>query len=92
MRWLCGYRNCLTVGANSEGLYLSTLAFFPLFHPPLFIPWTEVSVVSKKLFFVAGVRFDLGRDTAAPLWVREQLAERVKSAAGQGYPVETLGA
>jgi hypothetical protein len=27
MRWLCGYRGCLTVGTNSEGLYLATFSF-----------------------------------------------------------------
>lgn len=91
MRWLCGYRSCLTVGANSEGLYLSTLPFFPLFHPPLFIPWTEVSFVRKDVFFIAGIRFGLGRETSTTLWVRERLADRLKGAAGLGYPVETLG-
>jgi hypothetical protein len=91
MRWFCGYSNCLTVGANSEGLYLSTLPFFPLFHPPLFIPWTEVSFVRKDVFFIAGVRFGLGRETSTPLWVRGRLADRLKGAAGLSYPVETLG-
>jgi hypothetical protein len=89
MRWLCGYGNCLTVGANSDGLYLSTLPFFPLFHPPLFIPWTEVSFVSKGLFFVAGVRFGLGRDTSTPLWVQERLAERPYGTCGFSYFVES---
>ena len=91
MRWMCGYRNCLTVGANSEGLYLSTLPFFPLFHPPLFIPWIEISFAKKNLLFVAGVRFRLGHGFATPLWVRERLAEQLRSAAGRGFPVETIG-
>ena len=43
MRWLCGYHNCLTVGASPEGLYLSTITFFRLFHPPVLIPWSEIS-------------------------------------------------
>jgi hypothetical protein len=91
MRWLCGYSRCLTVGANSEGLYLATLPFFPFFHPPLFIPWTEVSFVRKDLLFLAGVRFELGREGFTHLWVRERLADRLKAAAGQGFPVETFG-
>ena len=90
MRWLCGYNHCLTVGGNSEGLYLSTSRLFRPFHPPLFIPWTEISFVRKRAFFQAGVRYELGREAPMPLWVRERLAERVKAAAGQGYPVETL--
>ncbi len=91
MRWMCGYNNCLTVGANSEGLFLSMLPFFSLFHPPLFIPWTEISYTKKTSFFLAGVRFQLGNGFYAPLWVREQLAERLRGAAGGGYPIEKLG-
>ena len=91
MRWLCGYRGCLTVGANSEGLYLATLPFFPLFHPPLFIPWSEVSTSKKSLLFVSGVLFQLGNETSIPLWVRVRLVERLRSVAGRAHPVETLG-
>jgi hypothetical protein len=91
MRWLCGYRGCLTIGGNSEGLYLATLSFFPLFHPPLFVPWNEVSVAKKKLLFITGVRFELGKETHVPLWVRERLAERLRNVAGRGYPIESFG-
>jgi hypothetical protein len=91
MRWICGYRGCLTIGANSDGLYLATLPFFPLLHPPLFIPWNEISVANTPLLFEAGTRFRLGRELSLPLWVRKRLAERLKGAAGNGYPIEALG-
>jgi hypothetical protein len=91
MRWLCGYRSCLTVGANSEGLYLATLPFFPLFHAPLFIPWSEVSTSKQTLLFVSGVLFQLGNETSIPLWVRVRLADRLRGVAGPAHPIETLG-
>jgi hypothetical protein len=91
MRWLCSYRGCLTIGGNSEDLYLATFSFFPPFHPPLFIPWNEVSLAKRNLLFITGVRFELGKETSVPLWVRERLAARLKSVAGTGYPIETLG-
>jgi hypothetical protein len=90
MRWLCGYANCLVFGANPQGLYLATLRFFPLFHPPLFIPWSEISVAKKSLVF-SRIRLRLGREYSIPLSVRERLAEQLKAAAGKGYPTETLG-
>ncbi len=90
MRWLCGYKHCLTVGANSEGLYLATLRFFPLFHPRLFIPWSEISVAKKSAVF-STIRLGLGREYSMPFSVRERLAEQLKAAAGKGYPTETLG-
>jgi|SRR6185312_14069871 len=91
MRWLCGYHNCLTIGANAEGLYLAPLPFFPLFHPPLFIPWTQVSFRKEKLFFLNGVRFELGRENGIALWLREPLVVRLEEAAGRSYPVASLG-
>jgi hypothetical protein len=88
MRWGCNYGACLTVGANSTGIYLSTLPFFPLLHPPLFIPWTEISVPSLSF---GSVGFNLGCETSIPFLVQVDLAERLKRAAGRGYPVETIG-
>jgi hypothetical protein len=38
MRWKGGYNNCLTIGANESGLYLSVFFLFRLGHPQLFIP------------------------------------------------------
>jgi len=87
MRWIAGYRHCLTVGANENGLYLATFPFFPLAHPPLLIPWSEVSHSKRRMFFFPMVRFELGRETAVPFWVRETLAERLRNVAGKARPV-----
>jgi hypothetical protein len=55
--WLCGYNGCLTVGANSEGLYVATLSFFPLFHPPLFIPWAKFLLQGRISFLLPEYAF-----------------------------------
>jgi hypothetical protein len=86
MRWIAGYRHCLTVGANEDGLYLATFPFFPLGHPPLLIPWNEVSHSKRRILFSPMVRFELGRETAVPFWVRERLAERLRNVAGKAWP------
>jgi hypothetical protein len=44
MRWKVGYNNCLTVGASPEGLYLSVMFILRFGHPPLFVPWSDISV------------------------------------------------
>lgn len=39
MRWMAGYNNCLTAGADRTGLYLSISLFLcRVAHPPLFVP------------------------------------------------------
>ena len=66
MRWIASYGNCLTVGANEDGLYLATFPLFRVGHPPLLIPWNEVSHSKRRLLFFPMVRFEVGRKNAVP--------------------------
>ncbi len=90
MRWFMGYNNCLTIGANAEGLYLSILFPFRFAHPPLFIPWREISVIPRKILWIRFVELRLGRELAMPLRIRERLAQKLKNAAGASWPAETV--
>lgn len=92
MRWWTGYNNCLKVGGDPRGLYL-TIAFPFLFligHPPLFIPWRDITFVSKRFLWVKYVELRLGRETAIPLRINDRLAQRLKSAAGSSWPIEAV--
>lgn len=40
--------NAIKMGADREGLYLETSLGFRLFHPPLFIPWNDVSSTALR--------------------------------------------
>lgn len=91
MRYLVGYNNCLTLGANREGLYISLAVPFFLGHQPLFIPWRDISVTRKKVLWLKQVRLGLGRETPVPFQISERLADRLKASAGQSWPVEALG-
>src|ERR1700690_1805840 len=49
-RWRSGqfrfgmhYNNCLNFGADEQGLSISVVAFFRIGHPPLFVPWSQVT-------------------------------------------------
>ncbi len=91
MRWLVGYGNCLTVGANSDGLYLGILFLFRFMHPPLFIPWREVSIRTKRIWILGErVTLTLGREVAIPLTIRGRLIGELKAAAGNGWPLEAI--
>jgi len=43
------YNNSLSVGADREGLYLAPLFLIRPGHPPLWIPWEEIALKSKKI-------------------------------------------
>ena len=77
---LAGYNHTLTVGANREGLYLAMLFLFRIGHPPLFIPWSDITVTPKTSFFRRGMEFRLGRHHPVPLWLSHTLAEKIRQA------------
>ena len=91
MRFMMNYNRCLTVGASEQGLYLDMNPLFRVGHPALFIPWNEISAKPQRILFFPGTRFQLGRENPVPLWVRKTLADRLKTAAGNGWPTDTVG-
>jgi hypothetical protein len=91
MRWIAGYGNCLTVGCSSEGLYLAMMPLFRFRHPPLLVPWNEVSVARRRILFFRLVRFSLGPELGIPLYLRWKLAEKIKQTAGDRWPIEAVG-
>jgi hypothetical protein len=91
MRWCTNYGNCLTLGCDEMGLYLAVMPLLRFHHPPLLVPWTDVSVSYKRRLFWDFVRLGLGRDPEIPLLLRPKIAEKLKQAAAGHWPAETLG-
>jgi hypothetical protein len=89
-RWFASYNNCLTVGADPRGLFLRIFPLFRVAHPPLFIPWREISVSRHKVLWIKQVQFRLGHELQVPLTIRDGLAQKLQSAAGSSWPVEPV--
>jgi hypothetical protein len=91
MRTLWGnYHNCANFGADEAGLYMAVFPLFRIGHAPLFIPWSEIQVLSGNRGLIFRKRkLLLGRQELIPLVVSLSLAEKLKEAAGQAWPVET---
>lgn len=77
---LVGFRNTLTVGTNRQGLYLAVLFPFRFQHPPLFVPWSDITVTPKRGLFIPGMQFLMGPAPGVPLWLSAGLAEKVRQA------------
>ncbi len=88
MRWLANYNNVLTLGVNQEGLYLASMFLFRFMHPPLLIPWSEITITRSKGWFLEYVTFTMDRELAIPLKVRANLAENLRNDAGNRWPTE----
>ena len=86
MRWFAGYRGVLIMGANSEGLYLAAVPFFPMFHPPLFIPWSEIYVLDGSSVVFGHVDLELGNDLRLPIEISGPHTDDLRKAAGPSWP------
>lgn len=65
------------MGANRDGLYLAVFSLFRLGHPPLFIPWSEITLSDRWRWLMQGTQFTLGRQAQIPIWVFQRTADRL---------------
>jgi hypothetical protein len=86
MRWGMGYNNCLTVGADGLGLYLSMLVPFRMGHPPLFVRWQDLTVTPVKWLFFRGCKIEFRYDPGLSLSISERLEDRLRTEAGPAWP------
>lgn len=75
------YRGALNVGANSTGLHLRPIWPFRVAHPPLFIPWRDVSMRRTRFIFTA-YEISFEKVPAVRMQVSARLGERLLQAAG----------
>jgi hypothetical protein len=91
MRWTVRYGHCLPVGADVIGLYLSALFLFRIGHPPLFLPWSEISVWKRRKFlWFRYVELRLGREAQLPFMIDSHVADRIREAAETNWPIEPV--
>ena len=91
MRFLVHYGNCLSVGADGSGLYLAVFPILRIGHPPLLIPWSEVSVLSGERGVIFKKReLRLGRQESIPLCISASLVATLRRSAGGAWPLESM--
>lgn len=84
------YNNCLRVAADPAGLYMAMPWLFRIGHPPLFIPWSEISISHTKVLLWKMTRFEFGRENPISFSFREDFAEQIRAAAGSSWPKLTI--
>jgi hypothetical protein len=89
MRYWSHYGNCLTMGANPQGLFLSISVPFFVGHPPLFIPWSEIAIRRGRYLWSKYVELRLGRELAIPFRISQGLGSRLAAWAGGAWPEES---
>jgi hypothetical protein len=80
------YRNCLNITANRKGIYIAVLWMFRLGHPPLFIPWSDITVTDQTFLFFRMTSFRFSKVPDVPFMIRARLAEKIRLAVGEAWP------
>jgi hypothetical protein len=78
MRRWTNYNNCVNIGADKFGLYLSVLPIFRVGHPPLFIPWMDISTeATQRRLLPDVVKFSFAKQPQVPVILSKKLAAKV---------------
>jgi len=88
MRWATNYNNCVTVRTNALGLGFSVLSLFRLGHPPLLIPWSDITVhkVKRSRFFPSLIEFRFRLAPSIPIRVNNKLFSKIQASSDKYCP------
>jgi hypothetical protein len=76
---------------NPNGIYLSVLFIFRIGHPPLFIPWPDVSMREKRfLIFFKQVELWFSKCPSIPVVISRRLMNRISDALGWINPISRM--
>ena len=79
LRGWAHYGKCITFGVDARGLHLSSFGAL-LGHPRLFIPWSDVSVTPKKVWWARCVELRFRRAPEIPVLISARLADKINPA------------
>ena len=75
--------NSIRLGADAQGLYISMWIGYRPFHPPLFIPWSDVTAVRiKEVPWIRKpnlVKYIFAMDPDVPVYVGKDIAEEIEN-------------
>lgn len=84
---LFSLRNCLNIAVSEAGLRLSVFPLFRLFHPPLVIPWDQVSVQNRSGILSNWIEFHFSGAPSVILRIEESVGYDVARYAPKGTVV-----
>ncbi|MGA3160229.1 MAG: hypothetical protein ABSC77_03355 [Terracidiphilus sp.] len=77
MRFWGHYSGIIRMTAASDALYLSVFFPFRIGHPPLCIPWKEITLSRTKRFWFRYVVLTLGDQEKIPMRIPERMARKL---------------
>ena len=81
-----GYKGSANVGADSRGLHLSLFFIFRFGHPPLFVPWRDITITEKQVFKSKVLELRFRKTEDLPVRIFAKLGDHLAEAAGSNWP------
>jgi hypothetical protein len=85
-RWGMGYKGGTNVGADSRGLYISFGFLFRFEHPPLFVPWGDITITEKQISRSRMLELRFRKSEDLPVRIFAELGAHLAEAAGSNWP------
>jgi hypothetical protein len=76
------YGGCLTLGAGPSGLYLAVLPLFRMAHPPLIVPWTDITAREVRSWFLSAIELEFAKVPGVSVRLSRRLAQSLFDASG----------
>ncbi len=89
MRWGVNYNGLINIAADTAGIHLSIFFIFRAGHPPLFIPFSEISAaaMTRRLWF-SMIKLEFARCPSAYLLIPLKTADVLSQASGSQFQIE----
>ena len=78
MRRMAAYPGCLKISIGREGLGISILFLFRVGHPPLLVPWTDITAHELESLVIKKVRLNFAKEPDVPLTISLKLARQIR--------------
>jgi hypothetical protein len=76
------YSSCLHFTSGRAGLFLSVFLLFRPAHPPVFVPWSDVSVVFRRGWLLRYADFQFSKQPHVRMRLTRSLGEKILAAGG----------
>jgi hypothetical protein len=83
---LTGLAPLVIFGANSEGLYIVVPLILRLTHPPLFIPWNEISIIESYVGKSKQYKLQITKAPNVSLFISQRVGNKLAKNAGSSWP------
>ena len=91
LRGWCGYNNCVSIEATAKGLKISPWFIMRPGHPPLFLPFDEMTSQSRTMLGVGLEQVRMKQEPAISIDFRRTLVDSVRQELGDVWPEDSAG-